>query len=207
LILYMRGAYVSQFNRRFIWGMTLCGDAVRVCNFGNDHMLASREMRLSEESGRARFIKYLVYWSFCEEHCLGYDPTMAWLPGPECWQIAVPTLPETAGDPYSVRTKFYYTSKEIASADHLFGRHTRSFLATDTLPTDADGSHYSKCKYVIKDSWVESTPNAGDDERDEIGHLGHIHEKLKYCKKVRGNYPTIVAGGRVQFDRSDGKGI
>ncbi|KAJ2373600.1 hypothetical protein IW150_003543 [Coemansia sp. RSA 2607] len=209
LIVYMRQAYVAQLNRCFVWGITLCGDAVRVCSFGNDHMLASREMRLTEKEGRARLIKYLVYWSFCEVHRLGYDPTIKWLPEPECWQIEVPVLPETDGQSSSARTALFYTSECLVSADHLFGRHTRVFLATNITPTHAEDTKYDKCRYVIKDSWVEVAPATDEDEdmRDEIRHLRKIRDKLEGHNDVAGCYPTIVAGGRVQIDRSDGKGI
>ncbi|KAJ2378356.1 hypothetical protein IW150_000855 [Coemansia sp. RSA 2607] len=209
LIVYMRQAYVAQLNRSFVWGITLCGDAVRVCSFGNDHMLASREMKLTEKEGRARLIKYLVYWSFCEVHRLGYDPTIKWLSGPECWQIEVPVLSETDGQRSSARTALFYTSECLVSADHLFGRHTRVFLATDITPTHAEDTKYDKCRYVIKDSWVEMAPGTDEDEdmRDEIRHLRKICNKLEGHTDVAGCYPTIVAGGRVQIDRSDGKGI
>ncbi|KAJ1718539.1 hypothetical protein LPJ53_006466, partial [Coemansia erecta] len=73
-------AYTKQLNRRFIWGLTLCGDAVRVYSIFNDHLLASRDMKLTEVDGRAKLIQLLVNWSFCEDHRLGYDPTMTWLP-------------------------------------------------------------------------------------------------------------------------------
>ncbi|KAJ1859016.1 hypothetical protein LPJ73_001831, partial [Coemansia sp. RSA 2703] len=209
LIVYMRQAYVAQLNRCFVWGITLCGDAVRVYSFGNDHMLASREIKLTEKEGRARLIKYLVYWSFCEVHRLGYDPTIKWLPGPECWQIEVPVLSETDGQRSSARTALFYTRECLVFADNLFGRHTRVFLVTDITPTCAEDTKYDKCRYVIKDSWVEVAPETDEDKdmRNEIRHLRKIRDKLEGHTDVAGCYPTIVAGGRVQFDRSDGKGI
>ncbi|KAJ2371024.1 hypothetical protein IW150_004790, partial [Coemansia sp. RSA 2607] len=209
LIVYMRQAYVAQLNRCFVWGITLCGNAVCVCSFGNDHMLASREMRLTEKEGRARLIKYLVYWSFCEVHRLGYDPTIKWLPGPECWQIEVPVLSETDGQRSSAGTALFYTSECLVSADNLFGQYTRVFLATDITPTHAEDTEYDKCRYVIKDSWVEVTPATDEDEdmRNEMRHLRKIRDKLEGHTDVAGCYPTIVAGGRVQIDRSDGRGI
>ncbi|KAJ2661325.1 hypothetical protein IWW48_002478 [Coemansia sp. RSA 1200] len=209
LLIYMREAYIMQWNIRYIWGLTLCGDAVRVCSFGNDHLLVSRDMKLSEKEGRAKFIQLLVYWSFCEGHRLGYDPTMSWLPELKCWQIEVPKLPEDDRGQQAalVDSKLFYTRSTIAAAEHLFGRHTRSFLATDTRPSCTEDTAAENCSYVIKDSWVESTLDAGDDMRDETRHLRKIRDKLVNNREVDGCYPTIVAGGRVQFDRSgDGKG-
>ncbi|KAJ2518422.1 hypothetical protein GGI11_002871, partial [Coemansia sp. RSA 2049] len=209
LLIYMREAYIMQWNIRHIWGLTLCGDAVRVCSFGNDHLLVSRDMRLSEKEGRAKFIQLLVYWSFCEEHRLGYDPTMSWLPELKCWQIEVPSLQESDGGKQTptADSKLFFTRSTIAAAEHLFGRHTRSFLATDTKPVCTEDTAAEKCSFVIKDSWVESTLGAGDDMRDETRHLRKIRDKLVDNREADGCYPTIVAGGRVQFSRSnDGRG-
>ncbi|KAJ1719096.1 hypothetical protein LPJ53_006073, partial [Coemansia erecta] len=206
LLVYMREAYVTQWNRRFIWGLTLCGDAVRVYSIGNDHMLASRNMKLTEVDGRAKLIQLLVNWSFCETHRLGYDPTMTWLPKLSCWQIEVPALSETGDEHELVDPKMFYTRSTIAAAEHLFGRHTRSFLATDTEPTCVADTAIENCKYVIKDSWVESTRNVSEDVRDEARHLRKIHERLSKYDDVKGSYPIIVAGGRVPFDRSNGNG-
>ncbi|KAJ2608124.1 hypothetical protein EV177_005148, partial [Coemansia sp. RSA 1804] len=207
LLIYMREAYIMQWNIRHIWGLTLCGNAVRVCSFGNDHLLVSRDMKLSENEGRAKFIQLLVYWSFCEEHRLGYDPTMSWLPELKCWQIEVPSLQESDGGKQTptADSKLFFTRSTIAAAEHLFGRHTRSFLATDTEPVCTEDTAAENCSFVIKDSWVESTLGAGDDMRDETRHLRKICDKLADNRKVDGCYPTIVAGGRVQFSRSNGR--
>ncbi|KAJ1829852.1 hypothetical protein LPJ73_008399, partial [Coemansia sp. RSA 2703] len=60
LLVYMRETYVTQWNRRFIWSLTMCRDAIRVYNFGNDHLLGSKDMRLTERDGRTKFIQLLV---------------------------------------------------------------------------------------------------------------------------------------------------
>ncbi|KAJ2748772.1 hypothetical protein H4S06_004847, partial [Coemansia sp. BCRC 34490] len=39
LLIYMRKAYIMQWNIWHIWGLTLCGNAVCVCSFGNGHLL------------------------------------------------------------------------------------------------------------------------------------------------------------------------
>ncbi|KAJ2375999.1 hypothetical protein IW150_002230 [Coemansia sp. RSA 2607] len=203
LLVYMRKTYVTQWNRRFSWGLTMCRDAIRVYSFGNDHLLGSKDMRLTEMDGRTKFIQLIVNWSFCEEHRLGYDPTMIRLPELRCWQIKVPALPETVGEQTPVASKLFYTRCTIAAADHLFGRHTRTFLATDNKPTCVEDTDSKNCKYVIKDSWVESTHNADDDMRDEAKHLHKIRERLGKFEDVKGCYPTIIAGGRIRLNRSD----
>ncbi|KAJ1853809.1 hypothetical protein LPJ73_002575, partial [Coemansia sp. RSA 2703] len=70
-------------------------------------------------------------------------------------------------------------------------------------PTCVEDTDSKNCKYVIKDSWVESTHNADDDMRDEAKHLHKIRERLGRFEDVKGCYPTIIAGGRIRFNRSD----
>ncbi|KAJ1730398.1 hypothetical protein LPJ72_004499, partial [Coemansia sp. Benny D160-2] len=101
LLIYMREAYIMQWNIRHIWGLTLCGNAVRVCSFGNGHLL--------NNGGKQ-------------------TPT--------------------------ADSKLFYTRSTIPAAEHLFGRHTRSFLATDTKPVCTKDTAAKNCSFVIKDSWV-----------------------------------------------------
>ncbi|KAJ2717653.1 hypothetical protein GGI07_005950, partial [Coemansia sp. Benny D115] len=205
LLMYSRPIYVMQWDRRFIWGITMCGDSVRACHFGNDHMLASHSMRLSEAEGRADFIRLLTYWSYCERHRLGHNPLMEWLPKLGCWRVEVPALKKNRKKA-TEGNELFYTSIAIVTADRLFGRHTRVFLATDTEPKCPEDTKDDKCGFVIKSAWPESTANADDDSRNEIQHLDKIREKLEGIEEVAGCYPTVVAGGRVSFDRGDSKG-
>ncbi|KAJ2717640.1 hypothetical protein GGI07_005952, partial [Coemansia sp. Benny D115] len=205
LLVYSREMYIAQWNRRFLWGLTMCGDSIRPCHFGNDLMQASRDMRLFEAEGRAEFIKLLVYWSFCEEHCLGYDPTMKWLPDKHCWRMDVPTLPPPDGEPaQSSGATLFYTRTAISVSENMFGRRTRTYLATDKEPTCAEDAAEDMCNIVIKDAWTESAEDKADDSDDEIQHLCKIKQKLSGMADVAESYPTIVAGGRVTFDRGDG---
>ncbi|KAJ2721408.1 hypothetical protein GGI07_003973, partial [Coemansia sp. Benny D115] len=205
LLVYSREMYIAQWNRRFLWGLTMCGDSIRACHFGNDLMQVSRDMRLFEAEGRAEFIKLLVYWSFCEEHCLGYDPTMVWLPDRRCWRMEVPTLPPPDGEPaQSSGTVPFYTRTALTVSENMFGRRTRIYLATSNKPTCIEDAAEDMCNIVIKDAWTESTEDQVEDSRDEIRHLCKIKQKLSGMADVAGSYPAIVAGGRVTFDRGDG---
>ncbi|PIA12858.1 hypothetical protein COEREDRAFT_12105, partial [Coemansia reversa NRRL 1564] len=80
---------------------------------------------------------------------LGYDETITWLDGLNCYEIEVPsgTVP---GDHVK-----YYSSSFIRGADHLFGRHCRCLLATPIRPTiPVSDEAPIKPTVVIKDSWT-----------------------------------------------------
>ncbi|KAJ1718005.1 hypothetical protein LPJ61_006956, partial [Coemansia biformis] len=76
LFVYMRNIYVNQHNRRYAWGLTICGTHVRACLFGHDKVIASDAMDVSTVDGRHRFVSLLVNWALCESAQLGYDPTI-----------------------------------------------------------------------------------------------------------------------------------
>ncbi|KAJ2721113.1 hypothetical protein GGI07_004178 [Coemansia sp. Benny D115] len=205
LLVYSREMYIAQWNHRFLWGLTMCGDSIRACHFGNDLMQASHDMRLFEAEERAEFIKLLVYWSFCEEHCLGYDPTMEWLPDRRCWQMEVSTLPAPDGElAQSSGTMPLYTRTAIIVSENMFGRRTRTYSATNNKPTCAEDAAEDMCNIVIKDAWAESAEDKANDSDDEVQHLCKIKQKLSGMDDVAGSYPTTVAGSCVIFDRSDG---
>ncbi|KAJ1843843.1 hypothetical protein LPJ73_005356, partial [Coemansia sp. RSA 2703] len=201
LFQYTREVYDKQLNRRNMWGATLCGNTVRVSYFGPDYVLSSAAMDLLSASGRRSFIGYLVNWSFCERHCLGYDPTIEWMAKHQCWKISAPTLTTGKRSKSAYKTQYYYAKKVVISAEHMFGRLTRCFLARKTPPANKTDLDPENCEYAIKDAWVESTVDAAVDTRDEISHLVAISDSLKENQQVNGMYPKIVAGGRVQFNR------
>ncbi|KAJ1718319.1 hypothetical protein LPJ53_006578, partial [Coemansia erecta] len=201
LFQYNREVYQKQLNRRGMWGATLCKNTVRVSYFGHDYVLSSSGMNLLTASGRRGFVKYLVNWSFCERHCLGYDPTIVWMAKQQCWRISVPTLSKGRRGKSSYEMQDYYARKIAVSAEHMFGRLTRCLLARKDPPENDDDLKPKNCEFFIKDAWVESTADAADDTRDEIAHLVAISDALKGNSLVDGMYPTIVAGSRVQFSR------
>ncbi|KAJ2748389.1 hypothetical protein GGI19_006133, partial [Coemansia pectinata] len=89
-------------------------------------------MDVTTPEGRHAFIELLVNWSMCEDYQLGRDPTIVHLPDPGCWQI---DCPNDTGRGIGTKTRRYYFNEVVCHADHLFGRHTRCFLAIDTEPT------------------------------------------------------------------------
>ncbi|KAJ1718320.1 hypothetical protein LPJ53_006577, partial [Coemansia erecta] len=202
LFKYNREVYQKQPDRRSIWGATLCESIVRVSYFGHDYVLSSAGMDLLTASGRRSFVEYLVNWSFCERHCLGYDPTIEWMSKQQCWRISAPRLSKGKRGKSVYTTQNYYAKKIVISAEHMFGRLTRCLVARKDPPKKEEDLKPENCDSFIKDAWVESTVEAANDTRDEIAHLAAISDALKDNPLVDGMYPTIVAGGRVQFSRS-----
>ncbi|KAJ2050752.1 hypothetical protein H4S04_002410 [Coemansia sp. S16] len=190
-----RQMYQEQHDLRSAWGITICGHEVRVCHFGNDIAVSSKPMDVTTPKGRRSFIEILVNWSMCEDSQLGRDPTIGYLPDLDCWQIECPD--DTARD-IDVESRRYYFNEVVCHADHLFGRHTRCFLATDTKP--AVGSSLVPT-VVIKDAWVFAKPSTGEDVRDETKMLKKIRATLGEHIKPEDDiiYPEIVVGGRVSF--------
>ncbi|KAJ2782860.1 hypothetical protein H4R18_002009 [Coemansia javaensis] len=197
LFQYTRMVYETQYDRRFAWGVTVCGTGVRVCVLGPNFAAASPCISLATEDGRAALVRLLVRWSFCEEHQLGYDPSIAYEPDSACWSIQVPGLGGAAAETF-------YTNEMFAIADRLFGRHTRCFYASPTVPRPGQLTSACDGAVVIKDMWPEAPEDEAADVRDEIKHLTTISAELRGVDAVAGMYPTIVAGGRVQLPRHDG---
>ncbi|KAJ2841135.1 hypothetical protein J3B02_006032, partial [Coemansia erecta] len=128
LVRYTREIYDKQHNRRFAWGLTICGFDMRICIFGANYILASDKFDLKTYDGKEQFIRLLVYWSFCEEHRLGYDPSIRRLKDLGCWEIDVPKLDEsesTSSLKKSADFETFYSNTVIVSADRQFGRLTR----------------------------------------------------------------------------------
>ncbi|KAJ2055055.1 hypothetical protein GGI17_006750 [Coemansia sp. S146] len=192
---YIRQMYQAQHNLRSVWGFAICGYKVCVCHFGNDKAVSSKPMDVTTSEGRHAFIELLVNWSMCEDYQLGRDPTIVHLPDPGCWQIDCPN--DTAR---SIGTKHrrYYFNEVVCHADHLFGRHTRCFLAADTKPT-VDSPLVTTV--VIKDAWAFAERSISKDTRDETKMLKKIRATLDEHINPDDDiiYPKIVAGGRVSF--------
>ncbi|KAJ2385988.1 hypothetical protein H4S02_004062, partial [Coemansia sp. RSA 2611] len=87
LALYTPYLYATQVNRRFTWGLTICGTHVWECLFIHDNILASEVMDIATESGRKQFVTLLVNWAMCESQRLGYDPTIRYNGETSQWKI------------------------------------------------------------------------------------------------------------------------
>ncbi|KAJ2602275.1 hypothetical protein H4R99_002734 [Coemansia sp. RSA 1722] len=202
LVRYTREVYDKQHNRRFAWGLTICGFELRICLFGSNYILASEKFDLQTDAGKQQLIRLLVYWSFCEDHRLGYDPTIRRLEYPGCWEIDVPSLNAPEADPMQkFKVETFYSNTVIVSADRQFGRLTRCFLASRQKPESNKQVGAMKHDVIIKDAWPESEKDANDDKRDEVAHLKTIHTHMPKGVETDGTYPTLEAGGRVCFSR------
>ncbi|KAJ2865902.1 hypothetical protein GGH94_001899 [Coemansia aciculifera] len=192
---YIRQMYQVQHNLRSAWGFAICGHEVCVCHFGNDKAVSSKPMNVTTLEGRRAFIELLVNWSMCEDFQLGRDPTAVHLPDLGCWQIDCPDDTDCGID---AEPRRYYFNEVVCHADHLFGRHTRCFLATDIQPT-VDSPLVPTV--VIKDAWAFSERSISKDVRDEVKMLNKIRATLDDHIKPEDDiiYPKIVAGGRVWF--------
>ncbi|KAJ2813150.1 hypothetical protein H4S07_000897 [Coemansia furcata] len=202
---YIRQMFQTQHNLRFAWGFTICGNEIRVCHFGSDKAVSSKPMDITTSSGRLSFIELLVNWSVCEEHQLGRDPTIGYLPDLGCWQI---DCPNDGARGFDTKPRCYYFNTVVCHADRLFGRHTRCFLATDIKPMAkvTDTSPLVPA-VVIKDAWAFAERLAHEDVRNEIKLLNKIKTTLSERITPEDDiiYPEIVVGGQVLFTRNGGK--
>ncbi|KAJ2807796.1 hypothetical protein H4R20_001131 [Coemansia guatemalensis] len=191
LFMYTRNIYANQFNRRFTWGLTVCGTFVCACLFLHDKIHASVAMDISTPAGRKDFLSLLVNWSICEEERLGYDPTIRYDKLGRCWEI-------DAFDKDSRSAKTYICDSIIQDACSVFGRHTRCFTARlkqDQLADD-DSTSPRVDRVLIKDAWAHV---AKDSIRDEVAYLYEIRQKLGEDKELEGTYPYLEAGAVVQI--------
>ncbi|KAJ2065051.1 hypothetical protein GGI17_000652, partial [Coemansia sp. S146] len=97
-----------------------------------------------------------------------------------------------------IKHRRYYFNEVVCHADHLFGRHTRCFLAADTKPT-VDSPLVPTV--VIKDAWAFAECSISKDTRDETKMLKKIRATLDEHISPDDDiiYPKIVVGGRVSF--------
>ncbi|KAJ1877836.1 hypothetical protein LPJ66_012018, partial [Kickxella alabastrina] len=208
---HCRRIFCAQLNRRFVWGLTICGGFVRVYLFGSNFVLVSNTMNICTKAGRGEIIRLFVNLSFTEDHRLGFDPTIKHLYGLDCCEITVPGTAATdsadstgnsggndGSSGSSERT--FYSNHMVVEVSHLFGRLTRCFLATDKKPTKENRIRSKNCTVFIKDAWTEVADGSVDkDARDEVAHLRKITQILERYPELAGTYPVLEAGGRVEF--------
>ncbi|KAJ1764908.1 hypothetical protein LPJ74_006540 [Coemansia sp. RSA 1843] len=192
LFQYTRGIYNEQYDRRFAWGMAVGGKKVQAVFFGPDYALASDTICVDDASGRAKLVKLLVDWSFCESHRLGYDPAILHNKRLRYYEINV------GGEDGPIT---YYSKSAVISAERLFGRHTRCFIASTAKP-----GHGATIEpdIFIKYAWPEATEDASVDYRDEGRHLQKITKTIEAEPNLDGKCPKYQSGGRVMIDRRVG---
>ncbi|KAI9469382.1 hypothetical protein BX667DRAFT_539518 [Coemansia mojavensis] len=183
LALYSRNLYSTQINRRFAWGLTICGTIVVACILVNDKILASVPMDVDRPEGRKQFVSLLVNWSMCRSQRLGYDPTIGY--DEELNQC---TITGSDGQEYNCESVVFM-------AYSLFGRHTRCFKATLLG---------SNTEYIIKDAWAYVDAKGSKISRDEITHLRRISDMLDSNEELQGTLPVLEAGGTVQIEHPNG---
>ncbi|PIA18252.1 hypothetical protein COEREDRAFT_6501 [Coemansia reversa NRRL 1564] len=191
LFMYTRNIYANQFNRRFAWGLTVCGTFVCACLFLHDNIRASSTMDVSTPAGRKAFVSLLVNWSICEEERLGYDPTIRYNTRDRYWEI-------DAFDKDVQGTRTYICDGIIQDTCSVFGRHTRCFTATlkQEQPVNNNLTPSQADKVLIKDAWAHVAKGS---IRDEVAYLHEIRQKLGGDKSLEGTYPYLEAGAVVRI--------
>ncbi|KAJ2315073.1 hypothetical protein H4S01_000668 [Coemansia sp. RSA 2610] len=187
LALYTPGLYATQVNRRFAWGLTICGTHVRACLFIHDNILASEVMDVATEPGRKQFVTLLVNWAMCESQRLGYDPTIRYNRETSQWEIDV-------WDDESRVTRTYICEYVVADTSSLFGQHRRCFVARAKESSDEQPAQ----KVLIKDAWAYAAATGSKAARDELSNLRAIRDKLDADDALAGTYSHLEAGGIVQ---------
>ncbi|KAJ1850809.1 hypothetical protein LPJ76_006336, partial [Coemansia sp. RSA 638] len=197
LVLYTRNLFGTQPNRRFAWGLTVCGTTVRACLLVHDKVLSSEAMDVSTSDGRRTFVTLLTNWSMCESWRLGYDPTIRYDADLKHWEI----------DVYNGETQLtrsYICASICCSAYSTFGRHTRCFVAHEKSAGPVSASNQDSSMVLIKDSWAQATGPDSDVVHDEVAYLREIRDALADDRALEGTYPRLEAGGVVQITCPDG---
>ncbi|KAJ2849569.1 hypothetical protein IWW36_002544 [Coemansia brasiliensis] len=204
LFLYTRQAYAKQPDRRFTWGTTICDSRVRACILTSGGALASHELDVTTAKGRSEYIQLLVNWSLCDWHQLGFDPSVRHCKtrnGKGYWEIDVPQAAtghaSTSSAEPTYATQTYYAAKAYVAADHLFGRHTRCFLANPERPT---AKQDPKEEILIKDSWSYLGRNQAQDHSGELGEIAFltkIRSMVDAHPEFAGSVPRLENGGVV----------
>ncbi|KAJ2499682.1 hypothetical protein GGH96_003345 [Coemansia sp. RSA 1972] len=182
LFRFSRPLYKMQPDRRFLWGMTVCGEDTYVCLFTPSKAYATPAMNVQTPEGCRALIDFFVGWSLCEWDRCGYDPSMVLRSiVPKLRKNPIPMAgPSISGtalgsqqpvlhmqnkltyyeiqvhdhDPVSPvhTTRQYFANLPTVNADRLFGRHTRCFSGSFINPS-------TNCGYdgrVIADSLLKT---------------------------------------------------
>ncbi|KAJ2473477.1 hypothetical protein IWW56_005983, partial [Coemansia sp. RSA 2131] len=192
-----RKLFTTQPNRRFAWGLTVCGTTVRACLFVHGKVLSSEAMDVSTSDGRRVFVELLTNWTLCESWRLGYDPTIRYDADLKHWEI----------DVYDSETQMprTYICEDIrCNVYSTFGGHTRCFVAHEKTAGPVSASNQDSSMVLIKDSWAQATGPGSDVVCDEVAYLREIRDALADDRVLDGTYPLLEAGGVVQITCPDG---
>ncbi|KAJ2722990.1 hypothetical protein GGI07_002946 [Coemansia sp. Benny D115] len=212
LLLYTRNLYVCQCDRQFAWGFTVCGYIFCAYVVWNDGVFASEDINVRTPEGREKLVTLLCNMSFCEVDQLGYDSSFRYNNEKNRWEIVVFDDREIENDESGQH--LYKIDKQFVIADHLFGRHTRCFVARKILSPPAGSSTATGVstesfgdEVIIKDAWAyaEKAEDGTADTvlRNEVRIIRKIDDKLKDNPDFALMYPVLIHGGVV---RSKGGG-
>ncbi|KAJ2257035.1 hypothetical protein GGI13_001015 [Coemansia sp. RSA 455] len=153
--------FYNQHNRRFAWGLTFFSRIIHAYVFGPDDIWASTEMDITSAEGHLAFIPLLVDWSLSSVDRLGFDPSIRYIVGDigsgPYLEIDVHEMGKSTGQ---VDKHTYYSKRCVGAADHLFGCHSRYFVAS-TSPERLDAP-----EFLIKDLWTTSNSGSTNDTRE-----------------------------------------
>ncbi|KAJ1718888.1 hypothetical protein LPJ53_006237, partial [Coemansia erecta] len=200
---YSRNIYYCQPNRRFVWGITVCGSKTRACLLLPDGIFTSASMDLHSSDGRKELVNFLVHMSTCAVDRLGYDMTIRYDERRQNWTADVT-------DDRTHETSAYLTNQILSFADGTFGRHRRMFGSVGTLDEVELQTADDPCIYVIKDTWAAGSSGGNDSQAGQVicqeaSVLRHIGNVLGTDPELSESFPTLVSGGAVLLSESSGE--
>ncbi|KAJ2603092.1 hypothetical protein H4R99_002470 [Coemansia sp. RSA 1722] len=214
LIEYSRNIYPHQHNRRLVWGLTVCKNALRICILQNDALVASPPIDLKSAEGRLALVRWCTNVSLCDEDQLGYDSTIYFNDAKRRWEIKV--FDDASAEQDTFKVFEILTCMRVA--ERVFGRHTRCFRCREiddsgnssTLSEDLSRLTLEEiCELgnvLVKDAWAHTDRDAEDgSSRDEIALLNDINKALGDKAELSGRFPTVLAAGVVRQQGSDGQ--
>ncbi|KAJ2655377.1 hypothetical protein IW148_006078 [Coemansia sp. RSA 1199] len=193
VIRYTRQMYACQPNRRFAWGVTICGTLIRAVLLTSDYVISSEDMDITDSAGRAAYISFIVSLCYCTDYELGYDPTVVWNPDKKYWVIKCPD--SAAAKDGEMRVVDYYARDPIFEAERLFGRHTRGFAAS------LDPNLVDEPDTFIKDAWPYASADSQHTSQNELDILRNIEEQLGGKSMDKLGVIRAINGGIVCFSK------
>ncbi|KAJ2523502.1 hypothetical protein H4217_000019 [Coemansia sp. RSA 1939] len=114
-------------------------------------------------------------------------------------------------DDETEETRKYAIKRTIMSADNIFGRHTRCFVATPVdysigdIAMSGAANGLNLQEVVIKDAWPPAESPVLEDPRSEIVLLRKIRSEFEANPPSPQHiYPKLVVGGHIKLARDKG---
>ncbi|KAJ1913641.1 hypothetical protein LPJ71_002477 [Coemansia sp. S17] len=187
--------FYNQHNRQFTWGLTFFSRIIHAYVFGPDDIWAPTEMDITSAGGRLAFISLLVDWSLSSVDRLGFDPSIRYVVGDigsgPYLEIDVHEMDKSTGQ---VDKHTHYSKRCVGAADHLFGCHSRYFVAS-TSPERLDAP-----EFLIKDLWTISNSGSTNDTRESLVNTA-LQGVLDKSSKFGGRFLYSVGVGPVYISQ------